>query len=61
MEDLNVGGSWNSDFLNFIRFDLYMCEDGIDYNMSDSKCTNYDDLKKFMEKGIVYFLNCYTQ
>ena len=51
MEDLNVGGSWNSDFLNFIRFDLYMCQDGINYNMSDSKCTNYDDLKKIYGKG----------
>ena len=51
MEDLNVGGSWNSDFLNFIRFDLYMCEDGIDYNLTDSKCTNYDDLEKVYGKG----------
>ena len=45
MEDLNVGGSWNADFLNFIRFDLYMCEDGIDYNESNSKCTTYEDLQ----------------
>ena len=45
MEDLKVGGSWNSDFLNFIRFDLYMCEDGIDYNESDSKCTTYEELQ----------------
>jgi hypothetical protein len=45
MEDLNVGGSWNADFLNFIRFDLYMCEDGIDYNESNSKCTTYEELQ----------------
>ena len=45
MEDLKVGGSWNSDFLNFIRFDLYMCEDGIDYNESNSKCTTYEKLQ----------------
>ena len=45
MEDLKVGGSWNSDFLNFIRFDLYMCEDGIDYNESNSKCTTYEELQ----------------
>ena len=36
MEDLNVGGSWNTDFLNFIRFDLYMCKDGVDYNKTNS-------------------------
>ena len=45
MEDLKVGGSWNSDFLNFIRFDLYMCEDGNDYNESNSKCTTYEKLQ----------------
>ena len=45
MEELNMGGSWNSDFLNFIRFDLYMCKDGIDYNESNYKCTKYETLQ----------------
>ncbi len=51
MEDLKVGGSWNADFLNFIRFDLYICKDGIDYNESDPRCTNYDDLVEIYGKG----------
>ncbi len=51
MEDLKVGGSWNADFLNFIRFDLYICKYGIDYNESDSRCTNYDDLVEIYGKG----------
>ena len=51
MEDLNVGGSWNSDFLNFIRFDLYMCKDGIDYNESNYKCTSYEKLQNEDGKG----------
>ena len=51
MEDLNVGGSWNTDFLNFIRFDLYMCEDGIDYNETNKKCTKHDDLRNIYGKG----------
>ena len=51
MEDLNVGGSWNSDFLNFIRFDLYMCKDGINYNETDSKCTTYENLDKIHGHG----------
>ena len=51
MEDLNVGGSWNSDFLNFIRFDLYMCEDGIDYDETNYKCTSYEKLQNVYGYG----------
>ena len=51
MENLNVGGSWNSDFINFIRFDLYMCKDGIDYNESNVECTSYDNLENIYGNG----------
>ena len=51
MEELNMGGSWNSDFINFIRFDLYMCEDGIDYNESNHKCTTYENLQNIYGGG----------
>jgi hypothetical protein len=51
IEDLKVGGSWNSDFLNYIRFDLYMCEDGIDYNDSNYKCTTYEELQNTYGNG----------
>ena len=51
MENLKVGGSWNSDFLNFIRFDLYMCKDGIEYNESNFECTTYDNLENIYGGG----------
>jgi hypothetical protein len=51
MENLKVGGSWNADFLNFIRFDLYMCKDGIDYNESNFECTSYDNLENIYGGG----------
>ena len=51
MENLKVGGSWNADFLNFIRFDLYMCKDGIDYNESNFECTSYDNLENIYGRG----------
>jgi hypothetical protein len=44
MEDLDVGGSWDSDFLNLITLDLYNCKDGIDYNESNNNCTTYDEI-----------------
>lgn len=45
MEDLYIGGSWNSENLKYIRFDLYLCKDGINYNDTNNYCTSYDALK----------------
>ena len=55
MEDLNMGGSWNADFMNYIRFDLYLCKDGIDYNESNSNCTTYDKFDELHGKDNSWF------
>jgi len=44
MEDLNMGGDWQADFINYVEFDLYVCEDGVNYNESDLKCTTYEEI-----------------
>ena len=51
MEDLFIGGSWNSEYINYIRFDLYLCKNGINYNESNNNCTSYDDLKNKIGKN----------
>ena len=56
MEDLNMGRNWNTDFLNYIRFDLYLCENGSDYNETSGKCTSFNDLeKKFGKDNSLFF------
>ena len=50
MEDLNMGGNWNTDFLNYIRFDLYLCENGSDYNETNDKCSSFDEFEKLFGK-----------
>ena len=47
MEELNIGGSWNSDFLNLITFDLYTCKNGIDYDEKNENCTTYEKIIEF--------------
>ena len=43
MDDLEIGGSLITDFLNYIQFDLYYyCKEGIKFNESNSKCTSYN-------------------
>ena len=46
MEDLDVGGSWDSNFLNLITFDLYNCKNGINYDENNNNCTTYDKIKE---------------
>ena len=44
MEELDMGGSWDSDFLFLITFDLYACKNGIDYNPKNKNCTTYEKI-----------------
>ena len=42
MEDVDMGGSWDSDFLDLVTFDLYVCKNGIDYDENNTNCTTYE-------------------
>ena len=44
MEDLDIGGSWDYDFINYIQLDIYSCKDGIDYDQNNENCTVYEDI-----------------
>ena len=44
MDDLDMGGSWDTDFINYVEFDLYSCKDGIDYDENNSNCSTYEDI-----------------
>ena len=48
MEDLDMGGSWMSEFISYIQFDLYYCEDGIDYNDSNDKCSPFNKIMNYV-------------
>ena len=51
MEDLEVGGNWDSNFLNLVTLDLYNCKDGINYDENNSNCTTYDKIEEFAGKN----------
>ena len=46
MEDLDIGGSWDSDFLNLATLDLYICKNGIEYDESNPDCSSYDKIRE---------------
>ena len=51
MDDLDIGGSWISNFINYVRIDLYLCENGIDYNENNSHCTTLDTIRNRIGKN----------
>ena len=44
MEKLDMGGSWDNDFINYVEFDLFSCKNGIDYNETNPNCSTYEDI-----------------
>ena len=48
MEDLEIGGSWDSDFLDLITFDLYVCKDGINYDKNNTNCTSFERITELL-------------
>ena len=50
MEDLYMGGNWDTDFLNFVQIDLYMCKNGIDYDKDNKNCTSYEQIVEMTGK-----------
>jgi len=47
MEDLDMGGSWMTGYINYIQFDIYYCQNGINYNETNEQCTSFNKLKNF--------------
>ena len=47
-DNMLFGGNWNDAFLNYIEINLYLCDEGIAFNSSDSRCSKINNyLKKF--------------
>ena len=44
MEDLYMGGDYFHDFVYHIQMDLFLCEDGVNYNTPGKKCTDFNEL-----------------
>ena len=46
MDNLEMGGAWISLFINYVTMDFYLCEDGIDYDETNPKCTTQQNIIK---------------
>ena len=48
MEDLEMGGSWISEYFYYISFDLFYCENGIQYDENNEKCSSFNKIVNFI-------------
>ena len=55
MENLEMGGSFNAEFMNYIRLDIYLCENGIKYDENNNRCTSYDKFDELHKKNNAWF------
>ena len=53
-DDILFGGSWNSDFVYYIEINLYLCDENIYFNSSDSRCEKIDDLLKKLNSSLLF-------
>ena len=48
MDDLEIGGNWEKDYLSFIQFDLYLCKNGIDFDENNTNCTTFEKISNIV-------------
>ena len=53
IDDILFGGNWNHYFLNYLEINLYLCEDGVVYNSSDSRCSNIDNYLNMINSSLL--------
>ena len=53
-DDIPWGGSWYSDILYFIEINLFLCEEGINFNSSDPRCTKMNDLLEKRNNSLIF-------
>ena len=44
MDNIELGGGWDIDFVFYVQFDLYVCKNGIDYDENNPNCSSYEKI-----------------
>ena len=59
MDDIDIGGDWTSNFISYIEFDLYLCKEGIDYDLNNPKCTRYENISHYLGQNNSLMMSLY--
>ena len=53
-DNILFGGNWNHYFLNYIEINLYLCEEGIAFNSSDSRCSKLNNYLQKLNSSLLF-------
>ena len=53
-DNISFGGSWNGNYINYIEYNLHLCQEGINFNASDPRCTKLEDLLKHRSTSWIF-------
>ena len=59
MDDLDMGGGWDTEYINYVEIDLYMCEDGINFDENNTKCSSYEKILEAAGPDNSFFFDLY--
>ena len=59
MDDLNMGGSWDTDYINYVEFDLYACKNGVNYDEKNENCSSYENIIEMATENNSYEFELY--
>ena len=57
MDDILIGGSWITDFIYYLEFDLFLCKNGENYNENNINCIFFENLTNYGKN--TYDINIY--
>ena len=50
LDNIELGGGWTTNYLNYIQLDIYICKNGIEYDVNNQNCTQFQTLKELYTK-----------
>ena len=59
MDDIIMGGGWDTEYINYVEIDLYICEDGINFDENNPKCSSYDKIMEAAGPDNSFFFDIY--
>jgi len=59
MDDLNMGGSWDTNYINYVEFDLYACKNGVNYDEKNENCSSYENIIEMATENNSYEFELY--
>ena len=59
MDDIDIGVDWALNYLSYIKFELYLCKEGIDYDENNPYCTKYENISNYIGKNNSLMISLY--